>query len=165
MHDLKTRSEESFGVTRDIRTSLIDVQDLRNSVTEAMKREPTGLVEKLCTDNEAWGSSGIEPYIEPNEQWTKSAEAKTIINTLELEYSKSTFAYNLEGAVVMSCPLLGQQVADLLRDRLQSLGGELVEAKSRIVELETAQAHDRAALVRANDMIRDTSTCFRYQCT
>ncbi|KAM5540465.1 hypothetical protein V8D89_005923 [Ganoderma adspersum] len=119
MDDLKTRSEESFGVTRDIRTSLIDVQDLRNSVTEAMKR--------------------IEPYLEPNERWTKSAEVKTIMNTLELECSRS------------------QQVADLLRDRLQSIGGELVEAKSRIVELETAQARDRAALGRANDTIRDTT--------
>ena len=52
MDDLKTRSEESFGVTHDIRTSLADVQDLRNSVTAAMKRELVGLIEKLCANDE-----------------------------------------------------------------------------------------------------------------
>ncbi|KAI1795189.1 hypothetical protein LXA43DRAFT_882234 [Ganoderma leucocontextum] len=119
MDDLKTSSEESFGVARDIRTSLVDVQDLRNSVAVAMK--------------------SIEPYLEPNEQWAKSAEVKNVVDTLELECSRS------------------QQVADLLRDRLQSTGGELVEAKSRITELETGQAHDRAALGKANDTIRSTT--------
>ncbi|PIL37108.1 hypothetical protein GSI_00800 [Ganoderma sinense ZZ0214-1] len=80
----------------------------------------------------------IQPYLEPNEGWAKSTEVKNLMNALELECSRS------------------QQVADLLRDRLQSTGGELVEAKSRILELETAQAHDLAALGRANDTIRGT---------
>ena len=32
---------------------------------------------------------GIEPYLEPNDKWAKSAEARELLNTLELECSKS----------------------------------------------------------------------------
>ncbi|KAI0638145.1 hypothetical protein C8Q77DRAFT_1048544 [Trametes polyzona] len=74
----------------------------------------------------------IEPYLEGGDEWAKVRQMKDVLNALELESSKS------------------QQVADLLRDRLQSVGGELVEAKSRVTELEAAQAEDRAALSRAN---------------
>ncbi len=102
--------------------------------------------------------SGVEPFLEPNEQWAKSAEVKNVMNTLELECSRSTFPVPPR-SVVVTRPLSGQQVADLLRDRLQSTGGELVDAKSRIAELETAQVHDRAGLGQANDTIRSISTC------
>lgn len=51
MDDLKTKSQESFGVTHDIRTSLAEVQDLRHSVTTAMKRGLRGLVGKLHADD------------------------------------------------------------------------------------------------------------------
>ncbi|KAI0750729.1 hypothetical protein C8Q80DRAFT_1153650 [Daedaleopsis nitida] len=81
----------------------------------------------------------IEPYLEPNEKWAKSTAMKELVNELELECSKS------------------QQVADLLRDRLQSVGGELVEAKSRVTELEMAQAEDRSALCRANMAIVEST--------
>ncbi|KAH9853516.1 hypothetical protein C2E23DRAFT_108880 [Lenzites betulinus] len=77
----------------------------------------------------------IEPHLEGGEEWSKTREVKGIMSTLELECSKS------------------QQVADLLRDRLQSVGGELIEAKSRIMDLEAAQADDRAALSRANTLL------------
>ncbi|OJT04146.1 hypothetical protein TRAPUB_5191 [Trametes pubescens] len=82
---------------------------------------------------------GMEPYIEGGAEWTKVREMKTIMSTLELECSKS------------------QQVADLLRDRLQSVGGELSEAMSRVAELEAAQAEDRVALSRANTAMTRTS--------
>ena len=51
MDDLKTKSQESFGVTHDIRTSLAEVQDLRHSVTTAMKRGLRGLDGKLHADD------------------------------------------------------------------------------------------------------------------
>ena len=37
------------------------------------------------------GVSGIEPYLEPNEQWSKSAQVKNVMDTLELECSRSAF--------------------------------------------------------------------------
>ncbi|TBU32816.1 hypothetical protein BD311DRAFT_736552 [Dichomitus squalens] len=119
MGDLKTRSEESFGAITNLRASIPDVQELRNSVSSAIE--------------------SIQPHLEPGKQWAESTELKNVMKTLELECSRS------------------QQVADLLRDRLQSVGGELVEAKGRIAELEAAQSDDRAALRKANDIIRGTT--------
>ncbi|EIW62000.1 uncharacterized protein TRAVEDRAFT_44832 [Trametes versicolor FP-101664 SS1] len=82
---------------------------------------------------------GMAPYIEGGAEWTKVREMKNIMSTLELECSKS------------------EQVADLLRDRLQSVGGELSEAMSRVTELEAAQAEDRVALSRANTAMTRTA--------
>ncbi|KAI0723262.1 hypothetical protein C8Q76DRAFT_646575 [Earliella scabrosa] len=117
--ELKAQSEASFSVATDMRGSLADVQELRGAVSEAMK--------------------SIEPYLEPNDKWAKSAEARELLNTLELECSKS------------------QQVADLLRDRLHSVGGELADSKSRITELEIAQGEDLTALSKANATILSTT--------
>ncbi|KAI0650768.1 hypothetical protein C8Q79DRAFT_945109 [Trametes meyenii] len=82
---------------------------------------------------------GIAPYVEGGEEWAKSREMKALMRTLELDCTKS------------------HQVADLLRDRLQSVGGELIEAKNRAAELETAQGEDRDALCRANATVISTT--------
>ncbi|KAI9001055.1 hypothetical protein BD414DRAFT_405053 [Trametes punicea] len=115
MNELKSQSEASFVTFNDARSSLLDVQELRAQISISIQ--------------------SIEPYLEGGEEWAKAKEMRSVINTLELECSKS------------------QQVADLLRDRLQTVGGELIEAKSRITDLETAQSQDRAALCRANDTL------------
>ncbi|KAI0677576.1 hypothetical protein C8Q78DRAFT_1003352 [Trametes maxima] len=81
----------------------------------------------------------IAPYLEDGEEWVKSREMKNLMRTLELDCTKS------------------QQVADLLRDRLQSVGGELIEAKNRVTELEAAQGEDRNALCRANLAVTSTT--------
>ncbi|OBZ70439.1 hypothetical protein A0H81_09981 [Grifola frondosa] len=119
MSDLKAQSEESFNMIMQARSSLPEVQELRSTVSEAMK--------------------SIETHLDNNGEWVKSSETKNIVNELELECSKS------------------HQVADLLRDRLESVGTELIEAKSRISELETAQVADRAALCTATGRISDSS--------
>ena len=63
--------------------------------------------------------------------------------------------------VLMRC-LTGQQVVDLLRDRLQSVGGELIETKNRVAELESAHVEERSTLCKANDTIASMSM-FRYR--
>ncbi|KAL7282377.1 hypothetical protein ACG7TL_003847 [Trametes sanguinea] len=113
--ELKTQSETSFNTINDARSSLANVRELRADIAASIQN--------------------MNSYLEGGEQWAKVKEMKGIIDTLELECSKS------------------QQVADLLRDRLQSVGGELVEAKNRVSELETTQSEDRAALSRANGAI------------
>ncbi|KAI9063290.1 hypothetical protein FKP32DRAFT_744668 [Trametes sanguinea] len=118
--ELKTQSETSFNTISDARSSLANVRELRTDIATSLQ--------------------SMGPYLEGGEQWAKAKEMKGIIDSLELECSKS------------------QQVADLLRDRLQSVGGELVEAKNRVSELETAQSEDRTALSRANEaIVRSTS--------
>ncbi|KAI0375592.1 hypothetical protein BV20DRAFT_1047883 [Pilatotrama ljubarskyi] len=119
VHELKTRSENSFTIVSDARSSLTDVQELRATVAASLR--------------------SLEPYLEGGEEWARSKETKSAISDLTLECSKS------------------QQVADLLRDRLQSVGGELIEAKNRVAELEMAQTEDRAALSRANTAITRTT--------
>ena len=57
-------------------------------------------------------------------------------------------------------PVAGQ-VADLLRERLQSLGSELLEAKARVTEVESAQAADREALRTSNVSLSNSS---KYNC-
>ena len=99
---------------------------------------------------------GIEPYLEPNETWAKSANVKNMINTLQLECSKSMHGLPISSHHTDGFYVAGQQVADLLRDRLQTVGAELIDAKSRTVELETAQGEDRAALCRANATLAST---------
>ncbi|KAJ3554635.1 hypothetical protein NM688_g3003 [Phlebia brevispora] len=70
----------------------------------------------------------IEPLLNDEGHFYKTEETRQLISDLQLEHSKS------------------QQVVDILRDRLQSVGGDLIDAKSRITELEGSQAADREAL-------------------
>ncbi|KAI0719599.1 hypothetical protein C8T65DRAFT_716396 [Cerioporus squamosus] len=115
INDLKTQSDASFSVTDDVRGSLADVHQLRDTILHTIK--------------------SIEPHLEHGERWEKSTEMRNLMTELELECSKS------------------QQVADLLRDRLQSVGGELIEAKSRVTELESVHAEERLALCKSNATI------------
>ncbi|RDX55571.1 hypothetical protein OH76DRAFT_1452530 [Lentinus brumalis] len=132
--DLKTQSDASFNVTNDVRASLADVQELRDTISHTIK--------------------SIEPHLEHGERWEKSAEMRSLMTELELECSKS------------------QQVADLLRDRLQSVGGELLEAKSRVTELEGIHAEERSTLCKSSatianmtEEISSMATCLKKQQT
>ncbi|KAI0327140.1 hypothetical protein GY45DRAFT_1355911 [Cubamyces sp. BRFM 1775] len=113
--ELKCQSETSFAIVNDARSSLADVQKLRDEVAASIQ--------------------SIAPHMEGGDEWTRAKEMRTIISSLEMECSN------------------GQQVSDLLRDRLQSIGAELLEAKARVTELEAAQVEDRATLGRANEAI------------
>jgi hypothetical protein len=50
----------------------------------------------------------------------------------------------------------------MLRERLQAVGSELIEAKTRVSELEVAQAADREALRIATGNLSDASTYFYF---
>ncbi|TFK91494.1 hypothetical protein K466DRAFT_643900 [Polyporus arcularius HHB13444] len=134
VNELKTQSDTSFNVTNDVRASLADVQELRDTISHTIK--------------------SIEPHLEHGERWEKSAEIRSLMTELELECSKS------------------QQVADLLRDRLQSVGGELIEAKSRVTELEGIHAEERSTLCKSSatvanmtEEISSMAACLKKQQT
>lgn len=84
--ELKTQSESCLSVAADARGSLADVQELRNTISEAMKSEPRCI---SCFRQFHVGHVGIQPYLEPNDKWAKSAVARDLMNDLELECSKS----------------------------------------------------------------------------
>ncbi|KAL6309669.1 hypothetical protein BKA93DRAFT_821394 [Sparassis latifolia] len=117
--DLKTKSDDSFAVVSAVRKSLPDVQELRVSISEAIKN--------------------IEPLLGEDGHLSRTSETMALVSNLELECTKS------------------QQVSDLLRDRLQSVGSELIDAKGRVIELEAAQAANREAL-RASACSVSTTT-------
>ncbi|OCH92949.1 hypothetical protein OBBRIDRAFT_395408 [Obba rivulosa] len=68
-----------------------------------------------------------------------ASETKAVVQELQLECSST------------------QQVADLLRDRLQSLGADFIDAKNRVTELEDAQVADRKALRDATSNLSSAS--------
>lgn len=53
--------------------------------------------------------------------------------------------------------LTASQVIDMLREKLQSIGSELVDAKIRVSELESLQAADREALRASSASLSDAS--------
>ncbi|CCM03174.1 uncharacterized protein FIBRA_05296 [Fibroporia radiculosa] len=122
MNELKAQSQSSFEFVIQSRQSLPNVQDLRETIANAMK--------------------SIEPLLDEGGRLAQASTTRNIIDNLELEREKS------------------QQVADILRDRLQSVGAELVDAKCRITELEGGQLADRQALFASTDSINTASQQF-----
>ena len=51
----------------------------------------------------------------------------------------------------------GREVTELLRERLQAVGAELIDARARVTELETTQAADREALRHSADSLSHSS--------
>ena len=51
----------------------------------------------------------------------------------------------------------GQEVSEFLRERLQAVGAELVDAKARVSELESMQVADRTSLRQSADCLATTS--------
>lgn len=103
----------------------------------------------------------LEPHLQSNEGLAKSAEIKNIISTLEAEYSKSARNASITRLLIsINDPHIGKQVNDILRDRLQIMGGELIEAKSRVTELENVQGEDRTALSKLNVAVAAASKVF-----
>lgn len=107
----------------------------------------------------------LEPHLRSNDGLVKSAEIKSVISTLEAEYSKSTRNTSISRSLInMNDTHIGQQVNDILRDRLQTMGGELIEAKSRVTELENAQVEDRTALNKLNVAVAAASKVVYPNC-
>ncbi|KAH9951625.1 hypothetical protein B0H21DRAFT_684427 [Amylocystis lapponica] len=119
------------------------------SVDQARKSMPD--VEEL-RDTIAVALKSMEPLLDEDKQHTRASDIKSLVKDLELQCTRSG------------------QVADILRDRLQSVGAELLDAKSRIVELEGAQAADRAALcsstrdvTNATQKVTELAECLKQQ--
>ena len=52
---------------------------------------------------------------------------------------------------------IARQVGEILREKLQSVGSELIDAKTRMSELESIQAVDRDTLRLSNITLSDAS--------
>ena len=52
---------------------------------------------------------------------------------------------------------VARHVADILRDKLHSLGVELIDSKARVSNLENVQALDRGAVLASNGKLSEAS--------
>lgn len=97
----------------------------------------------------------FEALINEDGDFVQGIEIKAIVSELQTDCSKSRLSYALLRSLV-NCFLAEQQVIDILRDRLESIQGELVDAKTRTSELEAAQTEDRLTLKMLTLKLADT---------
>jgi len=71
-----------------------------------------------------------------------TAETRETVHELRSELSKSRSVVS-RGQVAPTLVFAAQQVADLLRDKLHTMGTDLAEARARILELEELTTADR----------------------
>lgn len=71
-----------------------------------------------------------------------TAETRETVHELRSELSKSRSVVS-QGRVPPTVVFAAQQVADLLRDKLHTMGTELAEARARVLELEELITADK----------------------
>ncbi|TCD68195.1 hypothetical protein EIP91_011367 [Steccherinum ochraceum] len=118
MDELKAQSQESFGFANQTKVSLIDIEELKNTVAESL--------------------NSIQPLMDEDGGLLKIKETKEILEELQSECKQ------------------GQQVSDILRERLQVVGADLIDARARVADLEAMQVSDRDALRRSSDSLSNT---------
>lgn len=76
------------------------------------------------------------------------------------EWYAKTRRFSGQAFVVERCnhKFAAQHVSDLLRDKLQNLGVELIDSKSRIFSLEQSHTADRDALRVSNSKLSESCT-------
>lgn len=84
-----------------------------------------------------------------------TAETREIVHELRSELSKSRLVVS-QGQVAPTIVFAAQQVADLLRDKLHTMGSDLAEARARILELEEFTTVDRNRSESTSLKIRQT---------
>ncbi|OAX35671.1 hypothetical protein K503DRAFT_802634 [Rhizopogon vinicolor AM-OR11-026] len=83
--------------------------------------------------------TGLQVFIDDAGNLPQIGETKAVVNELQAELSRT------------------QQVADLLRDKLQNMGSELLDARSRVTELEEHFGDDRKLITSATLELQRTS--------
>lgn len=82
----------------------------------------------------------IEPSIDDDGELVRASKTRDIIKDLQAQNTHT------------------QQVVDLLRDKLTSSGSDLIQARTRIRELEETHQGDREALCRSADAMREMTS-------
>lgn len=87
-------------------------------------------------------SPDLESMFDDDGRLILSAETRELVHSLRSELSKSRSVVS-QRQVASIIVVAAQQVADLLRDRLHTMGSDLAEARARILELEESTTTDR----------------------
>ncbi|THH32922.1 hypothetical protein EUX98_g1277 [Antrodiella citrinella] len=138
MDDLKAESQESFGPARQTQECLSDIVELRGTVTESLNSSVQHTLHVGTTLMNGFAAA-IQPLLDDNGELLKAGEAREILSRLQAECQQS------------------QQVSEILRERLQAVGAELIDAKARVSELENMQVADREALRNSTQGLSSTT--------
>jgi hypothetical protein len=84
----------------------------------------------------------LESMFDDDGRFILTAETRATVHELRSELSKSRSVVS-QGQVAPTIVFAAQQVADLLRDKLHSMGTDLAEARARNLELEEVTTADR----------------------
>jgi hypothetical protein len=98
----------------------------------------------------------IEVFLDDAGNLPQIGETKAVVNELQAELSRSESLLPM-GKMTRHSMCAAQQVADILRDKLQNMGSELLDARSRITELEEYFGNDRK-------LIASTTSEFQRTC-
>ncbi|KIJ65367.1 hypothetical protein HYDPIDRAFT_39322 [Hydnomerulius pinastri MD-312] len=143
--DFKLRSESSSAIISEARTAMESIVALRNSTQLGLR--------------------DLESRFDQDGRLIFSSETRGVVHELHSELSKSTFAVN-PGHAAPTIVFAAQQVADLLREKLNAMGFDLVEARARISELEGLAAGDKnsvdAATLRLSQSVDQMMEISRY---
>ncbi|EMD40764.1 hypothetical protein CERSUDRAFT_91505 [Gelatoporia subvermispora B] len=125
----KRTLDSSSQSLRDMDSALKELKSQSESSFEVITRARESLPEiqemrKTISD----AINNIQPLLNDQGYHMHAFEARSIIKELQLECTNT------------------QQVADLLRDRLKSVGADLVDARMRVSDVEAVQDADRKAL-------------------
>ncbi|KAG1747741.1 uncharacterized protein EDB91DRAFT_1334696 [Suillus paluster] len=83
--------------------------------------------------------TGLQVYLDDAGHLPNFGETRTVVHELQAELART------------------QQVADLLRDKLQNMGSELVDARARVTELEEHFGTDRKLIASTTSDLQRTS--------
>ncbi|THG95481.1 hypothetical protein EW026_g6184 [Hermanssonia centrifuga] len=133
-HGLESSSRSLDGVRSSLDTLKAQSED--SFAFAALAKSSLADVEELrATVTETMKA----PLLNDEGRLYKSQETKAVIADLQLDCTKS------------------QQVADILRDRLQCVGAQLLDAKSRVSELEVVQMSDRETFRATSNSLTSAS--------
>lgn len=160
MEGLKKQSENSFAVAAQVKAALPDIKELKETVALSVKGARTLIQFLICAHLRY---IGIESAMSEDGHLFEVARTKGIIDELKLECSGCERCLLQKLAVIKSRARIASQVIDILREKLQSIGSELVDAKNRVSDLETVQAADREALRASSANLTSSSMCMQIQ--
>ncbi|KAF8835564.1 hypothetical protein BDN67DRAFT_1072366 [Paxillus ammoniavirescens] len=137
--------------------SEFDEFKLRSQSSSFIISEAKATMESLVAlrDSTQLGLRDLESMFDDNGRLILSSETREVVHELRSELLKSTSPANQRQAAP-TIVFAAQQVADLLRDKLHTMGTDLAEARTRISELEGLTAGDRNSVESATLKLRQS---------
>ena len=155
MDNFKLASESSSSILSEARVTMESLVALRD--TTQIRLRGSFYRSSLILSRALRFHPDLESMFDNDGRFIFTAESRETVNELRSQLSKSRLAVS-RGRVALTLVFAAQQVADLLRDKLHSMGTELAEARARVLELEELITADRKHCGSTAAQIRQSGT-------